>query len=349
MKLPQYTKNDLLIMVVVLIPWTIFLNLLLLGGPYFSTVGAFAVATLYTFTLHALAWQIQTWIAVTLRDRFPREQHNTVRLWFTVFLYMLITCLSVTLIYWLYDITDFLGCEFYTSNYRVAIVAGLVVNTFVTFLHEGVERFEKWKHTITENEQLKKEYMQSQLLGLKSQINPHFLFNSLNTLSSLINEDEKEAEDFLNQMSKVYRYLLRNNEEELVTLHTELQFIESYFYLLKMRHGRGLELRMNVAEGDLEKLLPPLTLQMLIENTLNNNVVTKDDPIVTQIVSTDDDWLEVRNNIHRKNEEYGLTENIENITKKFWLLCQKEVAIIESDEERRIRIPLINETKMHVA
>ena len=349
MKLSQNTKNNLLIMVVVLVPWTIFLNLLLLGGAYFLSLSGFVAATIYTFGLHTFAWQIQTWISVTLRDRFPHEQHNSVRLWFTVFLYMLITCLSIRLIYWLYDITNFLGCEFYTSNYRVAIVAGLVVNTFVTFLREGVERFEKWKIAITENEQLKKEYMQSQLLGLKSQINPHFLFNSLNTLSSLINEDEKEAEDFLNQMSKVYRYLLRNNEEELVTLQTELQFIESYFYLLKMRHGRGLELQVEVMPGDMGKLLPPLTLQMLIENTLNNNVVTKDEPIVTQIVSATGDWLEVRNNIHRKHDECGLTENIENITKKFWLLCQKEVAIVEGADERRIRIPLINETKMHLA
>ncbi|MGV3656883.1 MAG: sensor histidine kinase [Chitinophagaceae bacterium] len=349
MTLPRYTKNDLLIMVVVLIPWTFFLNVLMLQGHYFDSWAGFAAASVFTFFMHALAWQIHTWIAVTLRERFPSEQHNTLRLWFSVFLYMLVTCLTITLTYWLYDMVDFLGGEFYTGNYRVAIIAGLVVNTFATFLHEGAERFEKWKVAITENEQLKKEYMQSQLLGLKSQINPHFLFNSLNTLSSLINEDEKEAEDFLNQMSKVYRYLLRNNEEELVTLQTELQFIESYFYLLKMRHGRALQLQVAVDANDMHKLLPPLTLQMLMENTLNNNVVTKNEPIVTQIVSTAGDWLEVRNNIHRKSDECGLTENIDNITKKFRLLCQKEVAIIECNDERRIRIPLINETKMHVA
>jgi len=97
--------------------------------------------------------------------------------------------------------------------------------------------------------------MQSQLLGLKSQINPHFLFNSLNSLSSLINEDEQEAEVFLDEMSKVYRYLLRSNDEELVTLQTELDFIRSYFYLLKTRLGRALELRINVPEEALEKNL----------------------------------------------------------------------------------------------
>lgn len=349
MKLPQYTKNDLLIMTVVLVPWTIFMNLVLLGGAYFTSVLGFVAATLITFAFQSVSWHIHTWIAITLRDRFPKESHNISRLWFSVFLYILVTSLFITLIYWLYDITDFLGCEFFTSNYRLALVAGVIINTFITFLHEGVERFEKWKVTITENEQLKKEYMQSQLLGLKSQINPHFLFNSLNTLSSLINEDEKEAEVFLNEMSKVYRYLLRNNEEELVTLHTELQFIQSYFYLLKMRHGRGIELVLQVKEQEHSKLLPPLTLQMLIENTLNNNVVTKDEPIVTHIAVVNEDWLEIQHNQHRKSDDDSLAENIDNVTKKFWLLCGKEVAIEENEAQRRIRIPLINETKMKVA
>lgn len=349
MNLPKYTKNDLLIMAVVLVPWTIFMNMLLLGAPYFSSIIGFVSATVITFSFQSISWQIHTWIDVTLRDRFPSDHHNVSRLWFSVFLYILVTSLFITLLYWLYDITDFLGCEFITSNYRVALVAGIIINTFITFLHEGMERFEKWRVAITENEQLKKEYMQSQLLGLKSQINPHFLFNSLNTLSSLINEDEKVAEDFLNEMSKVYRYLLRNNEEELVPLHTELQFIQSYFYLLKMRHGRGIELVIEVDEKGQEKLLPPLTLQMLIENALNNNVVTKDEPIVTHIALTGDDWLEIKNNRHKKSDDCCLTENIENVTKKFWLLCGKEVAIVEDELQRLIRIPLINETKMRVA
>lgn len=349
MKLPQYTKNDLLIMTVVLVPWTIFMNMVLLGGAYFSSIIGFVSATIITFAFQSVSWHIHTWIAITLRDRFPKDHHNISRLWFSVFLYILVTSLFITLIYWLYDITDFLGCTFYTGNYRLALLAGIIINTFITFLHEGVERFEKWRVTITENEQLKKEYMQSQLLGLKSQINPHFLFNSLNTLSSLINEDEKEAEVFLNEMSKVYRYLLRNNEEELVTLQTELQFIQSYFYLLKMRHGRGIELVVAVDEKEQGKLLPPLTLQMLIENTLNNNVVTKEEPIVTHIAVVNEDWLEIKNNRHKKSDEDSLSENIDNVTKKFWLLCGKEVAIVEDEVQRWIRIPLINETKMKVA
>jgi hypothetical protein len=349
MTLPQYTKKDLVIMLGVLIPWTFFLNFMMFGAEYFATYGGFAAATLITFTVKALSWQVHTLIAVTLRDRFPNEKDNFIRLSFSILLFLLITGLVITVLYWAYDATDFLNCEFYVSNYRFAVLMGSIVNVFVTFLHEGVSRFEKWRATIIENEQLKKEYMQSQLLGLKSQINPHFLFNSLNTLSCLIYEDENEAETFLNEMSKVYRYLLRNNEEELVTIETELQFIQSYFYLLKMRHGRAIDLKIDVAEEDLHKLVPPLTLQMLLENTFNNNISTKGNPIKAEITSTEDDWLVIKNNVHKKSEDANLTENLDNITKKFWLLCQKEVTITEDETQRLIKIPLINETKFKVA
>ncbi len=337
------------IMTGVLIPWTVLMNTIMFGGEYYSSYGGFASASIITFTVMALSWQVHTWIAVTLRERFPQEKQNVIRLSFAIFLFLLVTGLVITLLYWMYDITDFLNCEFYVPNYRFALLISAGLNVFVTFLHEGVSRFEKWKATIIENEQLKKEYMQSQLLGLKSQINPHFLFNSLNTLSCLINDDEEEAESFLNEMSKVYRYLLRNNEEELVTVQTELQFIRSYFYLLKMRHGRAIDLLINVDEEDRDKLVPPLTLQMLLENTFNNNISTKEKPIIIEVVSIADSWLEIRNNVHKKSEDPCLCENIDNIVKKFWLLCQKEVTICEGDAQRIIRIPLINEAKIKVA
>jgi LytS/YehU family sensor histidine kinase len=215
-----------------------------------------------------------------------------------------------------------------------------------TLTHEGVVRFEKWRATLIENEQLKKEYMQSQLLGLKSQINPHFLFNSLNSLSSLINEDEKEAELFLDEMSKVYRYLLRNNDEELVPLHTELEFIRSFFYMLKTRYGRATDLHIAVNGDAGEKCLPPLTLQMLVEDVFNTNTCSREQPIIIDIETTSD-GLEIRNTINRKitDETSGASSNLENIQNKFWLLCQKRVEIVESTNLRVIRIPLITEKR----
>ena len=116
-----------------------------------------------------------------------------------------------------------------------------IMNIFFTLVMEGISRYNNWRENLKETEQLKKTFTQSQLLGLKSQVNPHFLFNSLNTLSSLIAEDEGQAETFLNEMSKVYRYMLRGDDEQLVPLQTELKFIASYTHLLDKRFVQSLQ------------------------------------------------------------------------------------------------------------
>src|SRR6478672_6494375 len=298
LKLPQYTKSDFSIMSFIIVPWILLLNRLIVGPLYFQNFSVFLAATFITFLLMGLSWQIHTWIAVTVRDRFPRENQNSLRLLLSIPLFMLVTALVTTLIFWCYNAVHFPGVAFDARNYQLALLSGAIVNVLATFTHEAVMRFERWKAVLIENEQLKKEYMQSQLLGLKSQINPHFLFNSLNSLSSLINDDEEEAEAFLDEMSKVYRYLLRNNDEELVTLHTELEFIRSYFYLLKTRLGRALELQLNVPEEAAEKYLPPLTLQMLLEDVISCNTCSRDQPIIIQVVAVED-GLEIRNNRHK--------------------------------------------------
>jgi sensor histidine kinase YesM len=344
-KRPKYTKSDLLIMLFVVVPWILVLNRLIIGVLYFQSFMIFIAATLITFLVLSVSWQVHTWIALTLRNRFPHESQTSLRLLAVIPLFILVTALIMTLLFWGYTFFQFPGAGFRTANYRMALVIGAIINVFVTFVHEAVARFEKWKAALIENEQLKKEYMQSQLLGLKSQINPHFLFNSLNSLSFLINEDEKEAELFLDEMSKVYRYLLRNNDEELVPLHTELDFIRSFYYLLKIRHGRALELHISVREDEARKCLPPLTLQMLLEDVFTSNTGTREQPIVIEI-SANDDGLEIRNNIHRRlTEESVPSGNLENVVNKFWLLCQKQVEIKETEGERVIRIPLITEKR----
>lgn len=349
LNLPRYTKSDLLITMLIVVPWVGLLNWLIVGGLYFTDFWIFLGATVITFGSMGFSWKMHTWISVVLRERFPHERQNSLRLLLAIPLFALITSLNLTLLFWGYDAFDFPGAQFRSDNYQKALLAGVVMNVFVTFLHEAVSRFEKWKAALIENEQLKKEYMQSQLLGLKSQINPHFLFNSLNSLSSLINEDEQEAEIFLDEMSKVYRYLLRSNDEELVTLQTELDFIRSYYYLLKTRYGRALELHISVSSQDVHRCLPPLTLQMLLEDVFTANAGTRDQPVVIEIATTDD-GLEIRNNIIRKlTEEAGSSGNLENVINKFWLLCQKRVEVAEAEGSRVIRIPLILEKGVKAA
>lgn len=344
MKLPQFTESsDKWIFIVFMPVFFMTINALFFGTVYFTDITLFFLASLITGILFSLSWIFLTWIAVTLRNRFPKDNEIIKRLGISILLFVIITALTTTLVYSIY-VGGILSYIPDSVGFRWALFTGAIVNIFVTLLHEGVAGFEKWKATLTETDALKKEYLQSRLLGLKSQVNPHFLFNSLNSLSSLICEDPQQAEIFLDEMSKVYRYLLKNSDEQLITLGTELGFVQSYFYLLKSRHREGVCLSVEVPEEHMQKLIPPFTMQILLETTFNTNVISKDQPLQVDISVTDRGWLQIKNNAQRKiNEDPAERLGLQNMSKKFRLLCNKHIIIKENEELRVIQVPLINE------
>jgi LytS/YehU family sensor histidine kinase len=177
-------------------------------------------------------------------------------------------------------------------------------------------------------------------------MNPHFLFNSLNTLSSLIQEDADKAEEFLDHMSKVYRYLLKNHEEQLVTVETELDFLRSYYSLLHARHSEGLQLSIDVDPSLLDLMIPPMTLQMVLENSLSQNSMSRKEPLRIMIRNRLEQ-LEVCNNIQpRINQNEDLQEALDNIANKYRLLCQQSITIEVNGKERSICLPLIPNQEM---
>jgi len=341
--IPKYHTKDSMVLVGSMLPLAVLINYFLFKEEYFARTGNFLLATMTTFCFLGLAFITYGMVAIFLRNRFPSDKDLFKRIGICLSIFFLMSAVLISLLLLTYDYFNFLGYHYYENDFIKSYISVIVINIFLTFLNEGLYRFERLKATATETEQLKTEYMHSRLLGLKSQMNPHFLFNSLNTLSSLIHEDAERAENFLDHMSKVYRYLLRNNEEQLVTLETELSFTRSYFFLLKARYAEGLHLEIDVPAEAGMKRIPPLTLQMIFEHSLSNNVLSKDNPLQLAI-TCGDGWLEVKNNIQPRltgGEENP--EAIENIKNKFRLLCQQEVVVIEHNNQRIIRLPLIPE------
>jgi two-component system, LytTR family, sensor kinase len=224
-----------------------------------------------------------------------------------------------------------------------AFIAQAIFNIFMIFMLVGFREFEEWEKNYAETEKLNATYKQSQLNGLKSQVNPHFLFNSLNSLSSLIQEDEEKAEYFLNEMSKVYRYMLRNDEEQLVSLYTELKFLSSYTHLLQARYGDGLQLKINIDNDCREKKLAPLTLQVLIENAFAQNIVSKTSPLIIEIFNDEHNNLIVKNNIQSKavTNAIDFEAGLDNLISKYELIGKK-ITVDEGDKHHRIiTIPLL--------
>jgi sensor histidine kinase YesM len=225
-------------------------------------------------------------------------------------------------------------------------IASLVLALAHVGIYEGIYYFQRLRKVEQEKEELIRINLQSQYDSLKQQVNPHFLFNSINTVSSLIDKDAMQAKKYLAEMSKVYRYLLRTNEEELTSLQNELQFLNSYFHLLKTRFGEGLYINLAIEDMYNFFMLPALTLQLLIENAVKHNRVDKASPLTINISTTENGWLCVRNNLQKRINTLPSTKvGLTNIMAKYRLLGQPEVMVQETAKEFVVLLPLIKPSK----
>ena len=189
---------------------------------------------------------------------------------------------------------------------------------------------------------LEQEKMAVQLRSLQSQVNPHFLFNSLNTLSALIDESPRQAGEFVDELSSVYRYLLRANDNSLTTLRDELDFIRSYYHLLQTRHGTGIDLQIAVEERFLDTQLPPLTLQLLVENAVKHNVVLPDQPLTIVITTDLSGQLVIQNNLQRKaSRVFSNGVGLSNIAAQYQMLNLPPPRVEESAEQFTVRLDLV--------
>ncbi|HYF32200.1 MAG TPA: histidine kinase [Chitinophagaceae bacterium] len=345
MKLPRFNSKDNLVMVLVVVPFVVMVNSFIFGKAYFTDWRLLASATAISAVLFCFFFMMCGVIAITLRNRMPDERLTGIRMALCMLIFILMSGLFLLFLFLGYEKINFFGYRFNETRFTYAYISLAIINISLTLVMEGISRFDQWKLAQKETEALKNVYQKSQLLGLKSQVNPHFLFNSLNSLSSLINEDEDKAERFLDEMSKVYRYMLRNEEDQLVELQTELQFIKSYLYLLKARYGEGLQLETDISEEHKGKYIPPLTLQVLVENAFSQNTMSKSNPLKIVISSGENEQLVVSNNLQPKVvTEYADHEKaVDNLISKYRLLNQPAVVIKEESDQRRIYIPLISQ------
>ncbi|QDK80770.1 histidine kinase [Spirosoma sp. KCTC 42546] len=191
-------------------------------------------------------------------------------------------------------------------------------------------------------ERLEKENVQAQFAALKSQVNPHFLFNSLSILSSLVHADADLSEKFIDQLSRAYRYILEQKDNERVLLKTELEFIQAYRFLLNIRFENKFDVLINVPEADQTRYsIAPLTLQLLVENAVKHNRMSAKEPLKVHI-KLDADCLVVENNLQtRPKSENSTGVGLENIITRYALLTDQPVWVGESDGLFVVKIPLL--------
>lgn len=298
-------------------------------------------------TIGYIGWALTRASALWIQSQLPGLQRTRKRLYVLIIALIILSHIGYALRYVTHVIVDQMPWK-WPSLLDYSTTMGVVIfyTTVILTIYEGGYIWKQWKQSFTEKEKLIRSQWQSKYDLLKTQINPHFLFNSLNSLSSLIIENPQQAEKFTDEMSNVYRYLLRNNDTDLTTLSAELKFIRSYSSLLTTRYGEGFKCHIDVPESYHSYLLPSLTLQLLVENAVKHNTVQKKQPLEVRIDMTADEQLSVENNIQKKNNVVasngvGLT----NINNKLKLLNQKGISIIETNDSFRVLIPLINTTE----
>ena len=216
------------------------------------------------------------------------------------------------------------------------------ITIVISLFMEGRAFLNNWRKAALDAERLQKENARAQYEALKNQVNPHFLFNSLNALTQLVYEDQDKAATFIKQLSEVYRYVLDTREKELVTIDEELSFIRSYLFLQQIRFGQKLQISILVDSKD--TLLPPLALQILVENAIKHNIISEEHPLHVRIYS-ESGFLIVTNNLQKK-----LTLDVEtsgvglaNIRRRYEFLTKEQIVVTEKDNQFTVKLPFLKE------
>lgn len=221
-----------------------------------------------------------------------------------------------------------------STNYKEALIASVLLNLFTITVIEFFVHGERTRKL--QSDMAKIQYQQ-----LKSQINPHFLFNSLNVLVSLINKDADIATDYTKKLSDIYRYVLSYDLQETVIVKEELDFIKNYMEILKIRYGEGLNVEYDLKVEDLNKRIPPMALQVLVENAVKHNAITSSNPLLIRIYSDNKNIIVSNNIIPRMGIVSSLGLGLHNLKEKYILIANKTIGIDRNECEFTVRLPLL--------
>ncbi|MFP4366628.1 MAG: sensor histidine kinase [Bacteroidales bacterium] len=282
-------------------------------------------------------------IVIYLWDKFPWEKNPVKHLLIEIAAILGYTMLAGILIslYWLYFNPEYINNQEFGLN----IFFTLLVTFFITSLHEGWFFFQQWKKTLLFSEKLEKENIQIQFETLKSQISPHFLFNNLNTLTSLIEDDQKLAVDYVQRTADYFRNILSLKDKDVILLTDEMRLIEDYYYLQQKRFGSNLTLDVYVGHDYLRTFVAPLTIQMLFENAIKHNIISKESPLNISI-SIDEEYIIVRNNLQlRENDAESNGIGLKNIKNRYLYLSGREVIVYSNSDIFVVKLPVLRMQK----
>lgn len=229
-------------------------------------------------------------------------------------------------------------------EYLIRNVTGsLIYSGIIVVLFESFYYMHQLRKAERREEQLKRQNAESQLEILKNQVKPHFLFNSLNTVVSIIPDEPDKAIDYVQRLSKVYRYILEIKDKKLIPVHEELDCIKDYMYMLRIRFGNNLIFELDESNLDKTHHIVPLSLQLIIENAVKHNIISNKRPLKISISKGKNGSLIVSNNLQIKTQKMPSTgTGLSNIKERYQMLSNKNVDVLQTHDKFIVSIPLLN-------
>jgi len=290
----------------------------------------------------ALVWISNHFLTRRLDKKLPWLEHGNKRFYWQLGIGILLSLLIINLSYFILKL-GLTSDPPVTAQVLSMNIYGILILLPTISINFGIQFLSNWKTAQVNSETFQKETIRAELTTLKNHLDPHFLFNNLNILSSLISVDTELSQTYLEKFADVYRNILKSSKEELVTLNDELRFIASYLYLLEIRFEDTIQTFIDIDSKAHMKYLPPLTLQMLIENAIKHNIISEIRPLKIHI-SYQNGYVSVKNPLQEKRVEKrnsgktGLT----NIQKRYSYFTDKEVQVFKNPDNFIVKVPLID-------
>lgn len=327
--------------------WYIFvlwvIGIALVIGLIFSIFGgkevSFVNLLLSSFFNTAFLWGGSMTIVAFSWNIFPWEHYPTKHILVEVLLIVILLLVFISGMGFLFAYNEDVCFRDALKMNSTDILFTTLITFLIVTIHEAVFFYRQWKLNFSKSISLEKDNLEARYNALKAQVNPHFLFNSLNSLMSLLDSNPK-AEKYVQDLSEYLRYVLLSNSKEEVTLQEELENLEKFFHLQKLRFDANLTVDINIQPTSLPLHIPPLALQMLVDNCIKHNVISTKNPLYIKIFD-DRNNITVINNLQLKQPEESTGQGLKNIEGRYRFISNEPITIVKDEKHFSVTIPLI--------
>jgi two-component system, LytTR family, sensor kinase len=326
--------------ILILIAICTFATYMFVGNQIFINFSIYYKSIFYSFIVGLSIWKGNQYLGYFLAKKFPWEKNPSKTLFYIISASVIFTAVDIAVVNYLiykfvYHISISDNFERIFNYEVITFGIALLITTIIYLKHF----FLSWKSLVVREEEFKHQALALQYETLKSYVNPHFLFNSLSVLSSLVEKDTVKSQKFIKQLSDIYRYVLEQKDKELVDLSTELAFAQSFIDLHKIRHGENLKVEVHV--DDLTGYIIPLSMQILLENAFKHNIISEEEPLEVK-VWRENDFIIVQNKFQERrtiNQSSGF--GLDTITKRYEFFTKQELIVTNSRDFFTVKIPVL--------